>query len=42
MSGCIYMSNIQNVEFIVNKLGELKQELVFVGGAIVELLLDKQ
>lgn len=35
------MSNIYLVAYIANKLGPLRNELVFVGGSIVELLLDK-
>lgn len=35
------MSNIHLVAYIANKLGPLRNELVFVGGSIVELLLDK-
>ena len=35
------MSNVHLVTYIANKLGNLRKELVFVGGSIVELLLDK-
>ncbi len=35
------LSNLHLVAYIANKIGHLKNELVFVGGSIVELLLDK-
>lgn len=35
------MSNIPTVIHIANKLGPLRNQFVFVGGSIVELLLDK-
>lgn len=35
------MSNIPLVIHVANRLGPLRKQLVFVGGSIVELLLDK-
>ena len=35
------VSNIPLVIHVANKLGPLRKKLVFVGGSIVELLLDK-
>lgn len=35
------MSNIPFVIHVANRLGALRKQLVFVGGSIVELLLDK-
>lgn len=36
------MSNLPKVKYIANKLTGLKEPVVFVGGAIVELLLDEK
>ena len=36
------MSNIPKVKVIANKLGNLNDRVVYVGGGIIELLLDKE
>lgn len=36
------MSNLHLVIHIANKLGPLREQFIFVGGSIIELLLDKE
>ena len=36
------MSNIESVIYVARKLGHLRDRLVFVGGAVIELFLDDE